>query len=326
MLRLLVGLCLLSACATARDPYTYTPPEKTPYDGKPLLKEQYLKAHRAAWDNQVSKVSLERLEQALRGDGGSLVGIHETCCEATPNVTRGWYRGQEDGRGFLAQIAERSDRIDEVLAGVRKLQAEIEARPVADWYIADGYRPDDLVEVEEQGGAVVRVYRDAAKTKLYEVRQMKDGLRQGRCEEYDVNGSLRGQSLWVAGIQEGERVHYMDSGEISSRAQYHLGKLQGRELQYGDDGLLNSYREYDAGFLHGRQVEWHPGGRLLQAYRWKAGFKDGRCITYQESEARVEVYAAGEKVGDSVDSINPDTLPDDERPATLYRLREQYRR
>jgi hypothetical protein len=324
---LLTGLLLLSACASpATDPYAYTPPGKTPYDGKPLLKAQYLKAHRAAWDNQLSQVSLETLERALRGEGTAIVGAHQTCCEATPNVTRGWYRGQEDGSRYLQSLAAKSDRADEVLANVRRLKSEIEARPVADWYVADGYRRDDLVEVEEPGGAVVKVYRDATKTKLAEVRQVKGGKRHGRCEEYDVNGALRTVSVWVDGLREGESLHYLDSGEVSSRAQYHRDKQEGWALSYAEDGQLGDCAEYESGRLHGLQVSWDPAGRPVQLLRWKEGLREGRCVTYLEDAARVEVYKAGEKAGDSSGSIAPGTLPDDERPATLNRLREQFRR
>jgi len=324
---LLAGLCLLSACAAPTpDPYTYSPPEQTPYDGKPLLKAQYLKAHRAAWDNQLSQVSLENLEKVLRGEGSSIVGVHQTCCEATPNVTRGWYRGQQDGARYLERLAEKTDRADEVLANVRRLKAEIEEKPVADWYIADGYRPDDLVVVEEPGGAMVKVYRDATKTKLYEVRQVKDGKRHGRCEEYDVNGALRMVSTWVDGLREGDSLRYLDSGELSSRTRYHRDKPEGRELLFGEDGWLTLYAENEAGLRQGRQVSWNEAGRPVQLLRWKAGARDGRCITYLEDSARVEVYKDGGKVGDSSDAIDPDTLPDDEKPATLNRLREKYRR
>jgi hypothetical protein len=324
---LLISLFLLSACASpAANPYAYTPPEKTPYDGKPLLKEQYLKAHRAAWDNQLSQVSLENLEKVLRGEGASIVGVYQTCCEATPNVTRGWYRGQQDGSRYLETLAEKTDRADEVLANVRRLKSEIEARPVADWYVADVYRTDDLVAVEEQGGTVVKVYRDAAKTKLVEVRQMEGGKRHGRCEEYDVNGALREVSNWADGLREGESLYYLDSGDLCSRTQYHRDKLQGRLLHYGEDGQLDRYEEYQSGLLQGRQLSWGVEGRLIHCSRWKAGALDGRCVTYLEDSTRVEVYKDGEKVGDSSDSIALDTLPDDERPATLNRLREQFRR
>lgn len=327
MRRLLIAFCLASGCASpAPDPYAYTPPERTPYDGKPLLQEQYLKAHRAAWDNQLSQVSLETLEKALRGEGAAVVGVHQTCCEATPNVTRGWYRGQEDGSRYLQSLAAKTDRADEILANVRRLKSEIEARPVADWYVADGYRPDDLVEVEEPGGVVVKVYRDATKTKLHEVRQMKGGKRHGRCEEVDVNGALRTVSVWVDGLREGESLHYLDSGEVSARTQYHRDQREGWDLSYAEDGQLGTYAEYESGRLHGRQVSWDPAGRPVQLLRWKAGLRDGRCVTYLEDAARVEVYKTGEKVGDSSGSIAPDALPDDERPATLNRLREQFRR
>ena len=324
---LLIGLCLLSSCASpAADPYAYTPPENTPYDGKPLLKEQYLKAHRAAWDNQLSTVSLETLEKALRGEGVAVVGVFQTCCEATTNVTRGWYRGQQDGARYLECLAEKTDRADEVLSNVRRLKSEIEARPVADWYVADGYRPDDLVVVEEQGGALVKVYRDATKAKLYEVRRMKDGRRHGRCEGYDVNGALREVSTWADGLREGESLYYLDSGEVSSRTHYHRDMLEGPLLHYGDDGQLDRYEEYRSGLLQGRQLDWGAEGRLIHCSRWKAGARDGRCVTYLEDRARVEVYKDGEKVGDSSDAIAPDALPEDERPATLNRLREQFRR
>jgi hypothetical protein len=324
---LLIGLCLLAACASpAPDPYAYTSPERTPYDSKPLLKEQYLKAHRAAWDNQLSQVSLETLEKALRGEGVAVIGVHQTCCEATPNVTRGWYRGQQDGSLYLQSLAEKTDRAGEVLANVRRLKSEIEAHPVADWYVADSHRPGDLVKVEEQGGAVVKVYRDASKTKLFEVRQMKGAARHGRCEEYDVNGALRTVSTWVDGVREGESLEYLDSGELCSRTQYRGDKPEGRELWYGEDGLLNYYGENEAGRLQGLQVRWNEAGRPEQVVHWKAGARDGRCVTYLEDTARVELYKDGEKVGDSSDPIAPDALPHDEKPATLNRLREQFRR
>lgn len=325
---IIAGICLLSACGspTLADPLGYTPPARTPYDAKPKLKAQYLRAHRAGWNSEVSTVSDESLEKVLRGESEILGGAYNTCCEATPNVTRGFFEGASDARRFLARISVKTDHPEEILKKVQRLKKEALAHPIEDWFVADSYRPTDLVEVSEQGGSVIRTYRDATRTQVHEIRQVKDGQNHGRRESYDVNGALRTVSQWVDGIREGEEISYSDTGDVWGRSTYRHDKRHGPEVYFGDDGLLKDYFEYEEGFRQGRQVDWGPDGKLTQFFRWKFNQKDGRCLSYAPEGARVELFEAGEQVGSTSDPVPVDQLPEEERPATLNRLREQFRR
>jgi hypothetical protein len=301
MKRLLATICFLSACSGPGGPsIAYEPPSTTPYDARPLLKEQYLKAHRAAWNRQVSEVTEEWLEKRLQGNEAGSSGSHLTCCEATRNVTRGWYRGLDDGNRFVARIAVKSDRPKEILEQFRRLKKDIEDHPVRDWFVLDAYTPADLVEVPEQDGALIRVYRDATRTKLHEVRRVRDGKNHGKCESYDANGVLHSVSTWVDGIQNGEEITVSDSGDVVGYAVYH-----------GDqrDGL---------------EIWWDEEGKPTRCFRWKGGKEQGRCLVYQGQDVRVDVYDAGVKIDSGTFPVA--TLPEDERPSTLDRLKRQIRR
>ncbi|RPH36861.1 MAG: hypothetical protein EHM91_15610 [Planctomycetota bacterium] len=326
MRRLLAAIWLLSACSgPPGETVGYEPPATTPYGHRPLLQAQYLKAHRAAWNRQVSEVTDEWLEKRLQGEEAGSNGSWAGCCEATPNVTRGWYRGMDDGNRFIARIAVKSDRPGEILEKVRRLRKEIADHPVNDWYLADSYIPDDLVEVPDPGGSVIRVYRDATRTKIHEVRQVRDGKNHGRCESYDVNGSLREVSRWVDGIQEGEEIRYSDTGLVHGRVTYRAGKREGPEVWFHDDGFLAHYQELQAGLEHGRQIDWDESGNPVRLFRWSSGKKSGRCLSFTSQGVQIEIFEAGKRVGEAP-GVSPNDLPPDERPDELRRLRERYRR
>jgi hypothetical protein len=300
MHRLLAGICLLSACAGPRgESFGFDPPQTTPYDHLPALREQYLKAYRAAWNRQVSEVTEEWLELKLKGEDPPSTGSFVTCCEATPNVTTGWYRGMDAGARFIARIAVQVERPAEVLEKFRRLKKDIDEHPVTDWYISDAYTPSLLVEVPEQEGTVIRSYRDSTRTKLYQVRQVRNGKNHGRCETYDVNGALRGVETWVDDAREGLEIHYSDTGEVSGWTTYHRDQRQGPSVFFDDAGPMSFQR-------------------------WEADRLDGRCLTYREGGAQVAVYEAGERTRDAF--VPASDLPEEERPSTLNRLREAYRR
>ena len=297
MRRLLAGIWLLSACAgPAGGTFGYEPPPTTPYEHLPLLKEQYLRAHRAAWNRQVSEITEEWLEQKLKGEEPASIGSVVTCCEATPNVTRGWYRGVDAGNQFISRIAAPAERPAAVLEQFRRVKKDIEDHPVTDWYISDAYTPSLLVEVPEQGGAVIRTYRDATRKTLYQVRQVRDGRNHGRCETYDVNGALREVETWVDGVREGLAISHSDSGEVVGWTTYRNDKRQGIGVDFNDNAPIS-------------------------LTRWESDRQHGRCLTYQPDGASVAFYEAGERKRAS--NVALSDLPEEERPSTLLRLREK---
>lgn len=311
MRAVLAGFLFLAGCAAPRDPFAYEPPEKTPYDHRPVLKEQYLRAHRAAWNVSVGGFAEERL--------GGPAASTTTCCEATRNVTSGWYAGQADARRFTERISDASEEV------FRRLKKDIEAHPVVDWYVSDSYTPSELVEVPEQDGRVVRCYRDATRSKLHEVRQVRDGKNHGKVESYDANGVLHEVSTWVDGVREGEATVYSDTGMVVSKSVYRQGKVHGRERWFEETGELKMYQEYVDGVADGLQLTWKEDGTLSQFQRWNSGQRHGRCLYYLFDGAHVDVYDAGQKVR-SESRIPLDRLPEDDRPSTYDRVRKSFSR
>lgn len=309
MRAVLAGFLLLAACAPAA--LGYEPPEKTPYDHRPLLKEQYLRAHRAAWNASVAGFAEGRL--------GGPAASATTCCEATQNVTSGWYAGQADARRFTERISDASEEV------FRRLKKDIEAHPVVDWYVSNSYTPSELVEVPEQDGRVVRCYRDATRSKLHEVRQVRDGKNHGKVERYDANGVLHGVSTWVDGVREGEATVYSDTGALISKSTYRQDKVHGRELWFEETGELKGYQERVDGVAHGLQLTWKEDGTLSQFQLWNTGQLHGRCLYYLFDGAQVDVYDAGRKVR-SESRIPLDRLPEGERPSAFDRLRKSFSR
>jgi len=324
-----LALAALAACSappSSREEWAYAPPAVTPYEGKPRLREQYLKAHHAGWNFVVESVPGEDFRKVLEGESESMGGSSTTCCEATRNVTRGWYRGAEDGREFLRRLSKSQERPSAVLARFFRLKADILDHPVEDWYILNGHAPDKLVDVEEQGGAVIRTYRDSTRTLLYSVRQVTGGNTHGRREEYDANGVLSEVSTWVEGVREGLTTIYDDNGAVDGREFYHLGKLEGRGVWFDDDGRMKMFVEYSEGQFHGRLIEWDAEGRLTRFSRFENGKVHGRSLYYSVGKAWVTEYDHGDEKVKSGDPLSVSELPTDEQPETLNRLREEIRR
>ncbi|HLY09316.1 MAG TPA: hypothetical protein VKW04_08450 [Planctomycetota bacterium] len=323
---LLPGVLLAASCAAPATWVGYAPPADTPYEARPRLKDQYLRAHRAGWSSAVGSVSEEQLRKVLEGESEFLGGSTATCCEATGNVTRGWYRGAKDGRAFLEQLTGTQDPPARVLARFLRLKADLLEHPVENWFVLNGSRADQLAEVEEEGGRRIRTWQDATRTLLHSVREVKDGKNHGRHEEYDANGILTEVSTWIDGVREGPAISYADSGEVIGRSSYHQGRQEGPELLLHDDGSLKEWSSYREGRLEGLQVGWHPDGSPSYLNRFKNGQIQGRSLAYSPEGARVAFYENGERIESASDPIPFGELPEEERPEALSRLRDRVSR
>ena len=329
---LLILLCSCSGSKAGEAPLAYGPPTSTPYARKPHLEEQYIKAHEAAWQFVVTRVSADKLARCIAQDGASAGRISMTCCEATRNVTLGWYKGLDDGTEFIRSLIQRGRRDPSVVPQYKALLERIARAPVKDWYVFDGYDPRQIVK-EVKGEADVKVeisYRDATKSKLLEVLRYKNGKLDGLAEQYDGNGELQMKTPYKEGVIHGVQVHFSDSGVILGRTPFRLGKKHGIETWYNEGGELTAYREWQDGRQHGRDIEWNDNRGPYRFQRWKNGKKHGLCVYYQ-SHGRELAGGCGEyEDGKMTTKLKPLTsvemLPSEYQRAALKRFRQEHPR
>ncbi len=214
-------------CSIARNPLVaYTPPAVTTYHNKPRLEQQYLRAHMAGWRDAVLATSPSDLRSMA---GGAFVSYGKTCCEATQNVTAGWYRGQQDAQDFLTMLAARLPSDATIIPAYRALCRELEDAPPQDWYVPDGYDPSRTVtEVAAEGDVRVETtYRDETKGTLLRIDRYRGGVLDGDREQYDANGELSCVTPYKDGRIDGVQRYYSDTGDLVVEVTYVHGEEQG---------------------------------------------------------------------------------------------------
>ncbi len=316
--------------AEAREVVSYQAPRKTPYDRKPHLKAQYLKAHKASWINVVLLFSRDDLAQAIEDEDPVICPGGTTCCEATRNVTQGWYRGQDDAELFLERLAKLGKKDTTIVSRYVKLLREIERNPIGEWYVFDGYDPKKTVkEIEDRGRTrIVITYRDWTKTKLLEVKRYEGRLLHGISEQYDANGELSTITPHKRGLVDGVVVELSDTGAILGRIPHVRGKRHGVELWYNEEGEMTTYSEWSGGERNGRQIRFEDG-EMYRFFKWKNGKQHGLCVYYQGDEEEISKgseYRNGREIRKLAALTPLSALPAEYRMLALRRFREEHRR
>ncbi len=311
----------------------YSAPKATPYRAKPRLEEQYLKAHKAAWQFVILSYSVEKLEEAIK-DELSLIWAshHRTCCEATRNVTLGWYQGQDGAGQFLKALAIAGKSDPTIVEKYRILLKDLKKNPVKNWYVLDGYNPKKLVTETERAGEtrIERTYRDKKKKTLVCIKKYRGDVLEGNSEQYDANGALWKITPYKNGLIDGTELSFSDSGVILGKEPYVQGKKHGVELWYGETGELTIYMEWVNGEQHGKEIVFQGDADFYRYFNWKHGKKDGLCIYYTNNGELTARSGAEYKNGVEVRKIAPLTptskLPKEYQPAALVQFRMEHRR
>jgi hypothetical protein len=316
--------------ATPHPAVVYTPPASTPYHHKPRLEQQYLKAHKAGWRNVVLNTPVKSLQRTIAREGFSIWST--TCCEATRNVTAGWYRGQEDARRFLDELAVRGATDPTVISGYKALQLRLEDAPVTDWFVGDYYTPAKLTKELARDGKmrIERTYRDATKQTLFHVARYSGEVLDGNTEDYDANGELSTITPYRMGVIDGVQRGYSDTGALVGEVLWRQGQKQGAAVHYSESGDLLSYVEWLDNEQDGKEILFYEDGRCYRYFGWKNGQKHGLCVNYniegQETGRDSAEYRAGVETRKIAPLTPTSALPEEYRPAALQDFRQSHRR
>lgn len=124
---------------------------------------------------------------------------------------------------------------------------------------------------------------------LRQIIEMKDGLENGKKENYWSNGKLKNISYWKDGKQFGEGIVYYENGNIEEKNFIKNGKIHGLlELYYNDKTL-----KFIGNYWNGEPIDscktYYENGqlRLLQ-------FFDLDTISMQRSGTQTSYYPSGE--------------------------------
>lgn len=104
-----------------------------------------------------------------------------------------------------------------------------------------------------------------------EVRLEKDGVLDGQCLLYDLEGKLKAETFYLEGRLHGPSTCYSLEGRILSRSFFVEGKRQGESQWYYPTGVLYAVRHFQQGKLHGEQRYFFPDGRLKLLLNYNQG-------------------------------------------------------
>jgi antitoxin component YwqK of YwqJK toxin-antitoxin module len=114
-----------------------------------------------------------------------------------------------------------------------------------------------------------RLYHDNGKLRLEVV--FKPAGRDGRSQEFDLNGRLVKSTNYKAGMRDGVVTEYWSlTGKPLRTMEYQNGVLQGVVKEFYDSGILKKEVQVMAGEFHGVEKQFdEEGGLTKKKYWWK---------------------------------------------------------
>ncbi len=126
----------------------------------------------------------------------------------------------------------------------------------------------------------------------------KEGLLDGTCKTYDIEGTLFSENTYKDNIQTGRKTLYQN-GTLQRMDTYRDGKMNGPSKQYYESGKLKSETTYKDGKLVGPAKGYHESGMLKS----ELTYKDGKAIGpfkqyYENGKLKFETtYWDGQAIG-----------------------------
>ncbi|APQ16825.1 toxin-antitoxin system YwqK family antitoxin [Maribacter hydrothermalis] len=113
---------------------------------------------------------------------------------------------------------------------------------------------------------------------------LKNNLQNGKCNEYNENGTLHVVAEWKDGLQDGETIFYHPNGNIQSQGNFKKGFTTGIWKYFWENGTLSEELNYfyknDISFLEGPAKYYHPNGILQAEGNYTHKFKNGLWTYY----------------------------------------------
>ena len=116
---------------------------------------------------------------------------------------------------------------------------------------------------------------------------MKNNLQNGKCNEYNENGTLSAVAEWKDGLQHGASIFYDLNGKVLSKGEFKKGAKTGRWTSFGENGKVSAEVNYsykdDMGFLEGPATYYHSNGILQATGQYVNKCKEGLWKYYDEN-------------------------------------------
>ncbi len=96
-----------------------------------------------------------------------------------------------------------------------------------------------------------------------------NGLRQGKCIEYDAFGSI--MYNYRNNLIHDECIIWYPNGSIGLKCNYSNGKKHGQFIDYNANGSIDITCNYSNDKLHGEYIAYYPDGLIYHKYNYFNG-------------------------------------------------------
>ncbi len=125
-----------------------------------------------------------------------------------------------------------------------------------------------------------------------------NGLYQGDCEEYYLNGRLKSKGLYKEGKKYGKWEYYFKTGKIEQKGFYDInGRFSGDWNWYYENGNLLRKEEFRKGVEDGELAEYTKEGILITKGEFFDGEKEGEWFYELNDHQEKGKYRYGERNG-----------------------------
>lgn len=99
----------------------------------------------------------------------------------------------------------------------------------------------------------------------------KDGLLDGKWNEWHRNGVKSQEGSYKAGLEDGSWTKWREDGSKESERSFKNGKEEGTWVEWHANGQKAEERTYSGGKLHGFWINWDESGEEWQRSSYKNG-------------------------------------------------------
>lgn len=141
---------------------------------------------------------------------------------------------------------------------------------------------------------------------LYDNGQVKirgffqnNGRREGKREEWYINGQIRLEEFYRNGKLDGERKAWHENGQLNIHEFYKKDSRDGPRKIWHDNGQLFMSEFWKNGYISGERREYYANGALAEREFWRNGVqgrdkiwcRDGSlysCLVFKDGKAEIK--------------------------------------
>jgi antitoxin component YwqK of YwqJK toxin-antitoxin module len=112
---------------------------------------------------------------------------------------------------------------------------------------------------------------DKSKASCYRVIYYEQGVPEGTCVTYSLNGNRNREVCYAHGTLHGMARWYYPKGELKEMASFVNGKKEGRAIVYFKNGQISRITSFTNGKLNGKDITWYENGKLKSTSLYKNG-------------------------------------------------------